>query len=152
MVAVALPDRRFNCWDMLVTTTLIFGLLALSGGADSAADSDAILRRCLDAATNASTAGQVDCEAKAERRYDERMNAAYTALLHRLPAEAAARLRIAQRAWLTFRSADNAAGAALFASRSGTMYVPMQAATVTQTVHDRALQLEAYLRFIMIEE
>jgi uncharacterized protein YecT (DUF1311 family) len=71
--------------------------------------------------------------------------------MRRLPAASGARLRAAQRAWLAFRSADEAARGALYETRQGTMYVPMQAADATHVVRDRALQLEALLRVMAID-
>ena len=108
------------------------------------------LARC--AATDPSTAGQLMCEDAARRRYDARMNCAYAALLRRLPAPAAARLRTAQRAWLTFRDADDATRSALYATRTGTMYAPMQAADTTAIVRDRALAFEKLLRVLSIDD
>ncbi len=107
------------------------------------------LGRC--AAADASTVGQVACEAAAQGSYDGRMNRAYAALLRRLPTPAADRLRRAQRQWLAFRAADAAARDALYATRRGTMYAPMQAADQTAVTRDRALQLEARLRVLSID-
>jgi uncharacterized protein YecT (DUF1311 family) len=110
------------------------------------------LQACLAAPAAASTAGQTQCQAFATRGYDRRLNAAYGELMRRLPADAAARLKTAQRAWLAFRTADEAARSALYATRVGTMYVPMQAAASTDIVRDRALQLEGLLRVMMIDD
>jgi uncharacterized protein YecT (DUF1311 family) len=55
---------------------------------------DAALARCLDDPANASTAGQTECQARAMRTWDERMNAAYATLMKRLPAKAGQRLRL----------------------------------------------------------
>jgi len=73
-------------------------------------------------------------------------------LMRRLPPAAAARLRTAQRAWLAFRTADEAARSALYETRQGTMYVPMQAAASADIVRDRAIQLEDALRVMTIDE
>jgi len=75
---------------------------------------DLALQRCLDAPAGQSTAGQTTCEDTALGAYDHRMNLAYTGLMHRLPAQAASRLRDAQRAWLAFRSAEDRARSALY--------------------------------------
>jgi len=109
------------------------------------------LARCLEREANASTAGQTECETKALRDYDRRMNLAYAALLRRLPASAAQSLRQSQRAWITFRDAEDRARTAIHATRSGTMYVPMEAAAGTILTRDRALQLEGYARILSIE-
>lgn len=136
-------------------TRLLFLLIALVPGTALAATPDdataTALGRCLNAAANASTAGQTQCEADAARAYDRRMNTAYTALMRILPAPAAQRLRLAQRAWLAFRSAEADARLALYTTRSGTMYVPMAADSATNVVRDRALQLETYLRVMRID-
>lgn len=69
-----------------------------------------------------------------------------------LPTNAAAqRFRQSQRSWLTFRTAEAQARSALYATRQGTIYVPMEADDTTNIVRDRALQLEAYLRVLEIE-
>lgn len=113
---------------------------------------EAALQRCLDASAAASTAGQTECEVAAARDYDRRLNIAYGQLLQRLAPPEAARLRSAQRAWLAFRTADEAARSALYETRQGTMYVPMQAAASAAVIRDRALQLETSLRVMMIDE
>ncbi|WP_116090814.1 lysozyme inhibitor LprI family protein [Sphingomonas crusticola] len=138
----------------MIVRLLALTLLAVTATPASAAVGDptaAALDRCLDDPGNASTAAQTDCEGRAAHDYDRRLNAAYRALLKGLPAPAAQRLRVAQRAWLAFRSADAQARSTLYQSRQGTMYVPMQAHGDAAVVRDRALQLEAYLRALRIE-
>jgi uncharacterized protein YecT (DUF1311 family) len=130
-------------------------LLALAAtGARAAPPSDATeltLARCLDNPAQASTAGQTECEMAAIRAYDRRMNAAYAALMRKLPAPAAQQLRLSQRAWLAFRDSEAIARGALYETRQGTMFVPMQASGATEVVRDRALQLEGYVRVMAIE-
>lgn len=109
------------------------------------------LARCLDESANASTAGQTECQARATRAWDQRMNVAYATLMKRLPAETGQRLRLSQRAWLAFRDADGQARTAFYASRQGTMYVPMQAASEAAVTGDRAVELEAQVRIFAIE-
>lgn len=110
------------------------------------------LDRCLDDPANASTAGQTECEATASSDYDRRMNAAYATLMHKLPEKAAQQLRLSQRAWLAFRDSEAKARDALYETRQGTMFVPMQASDATNVVRDRALQLEGYIRVMAIDE
>jgi uncharacterized protein YecT (DUF1311 family) len=86
------------------------------------------------------------------RSYDRRMNAAYAALLRRLQPKAAEQLRRSQRAWLAFRDSEAAARQAIYATRQGTMYVPMEADAAVTIVGDRALLLERYLRVLSIEQ
>lgn len=135
---------------------LAFALLLVpvnaSAGPVPGDPTEVALRRCLAAPAGYSTAGQTTCQTAALRSYDKRMNAAYANLMRRLPAAAAAQLRIAQRAWLAFRAADDRARSVLYETRQGTMYVPMQAAAASDLVRDRALQLEASLRVLIIDE
>jgi uncharacterized protein YecT (DUF1311 family) len=127
-------------------------LLLLATAATPAADpTTAALRHCLDQPDNASTGGQSECETVAEKAYDQRMNRAYATLIRALPAPAADRLRQSQRSWLAFRDAEAQARTALYETRHGTMYVPMEANDETIVTRDRALQLEGYVRMIHIE-
>jgi uncharacterized protein YecT (DUF1311 family) len=112
---------------------------------------EAALDSCLGAPANASTAGQTDYEAAAARSYDRRMNTAYRALLKRLANPAAARLRGSQRAWLIYRDAEAQTRRAIFATRQGTMYVPMQSDAAVTLIKDRAQMLERYLRVLSME-
>lgn len=113
---------------------------------------EAALTRCLARDDHASTAGQTECEDAARDSYDRRLNAAYTALIRLLPPPAAEALRRSQRNWLAFRDSERKAREALYATRQGTMYVPMEADDETMIVRDRARQLEAYLRVMRIDE
>ena len=132
---------------------LAIAALLAPGISEKANDPNAaILARCLDNPADASTAGQTSCEEQAASAYDRRMNTSYAALLKVLPQEAAHALRLSQRAWIAFRDADARANAALYATRKGTMYVSMQAASATRVVRDRALQLEADLRVMRIDD
>ncbi|MGX5849029.1 lysozyme inhibitor LprI family protein [Mesorhizobium sp. PL10] len=137
---------------LAITAALV---LAISSAAASAAstvrDPTAdTLDRCLNDPANGSTAGQTDCEAAASADYDRRMNAAYATLMQKLPHEAARQLQKSQRAWLAFRDAETKARGALYETREGTMFVPMQAADTTNVIRDRALQLEGYVAVMAI--
>jgi uncharacterized protein YecT (DUF1311 family) len=130
-------------------TLLLPANLAASALEDPTADT---LDRCLNDPAKASTAGQTECEAAATDDYDRRMNAAYATLMRKLPREAAQQLRLSQRAWLAFRDSDAKARDALYETRQGTMYVPMQASDATNAVRDRALQLEGYISVMAIDD
>jgi uncharacterized protein YecT (DUF1311 family) len=127
-------------------------LPSFPAAADANDPTEAVLARCLEGDANAATAAQTQCEEAAARTYDRRMNMAYAALLKALPPEAARGLRQSQRAWIVFRDAEARARSAFYASRHGTMYVPMQAASATRVVRDRALQLESVLRVLRVED
>lgn len=131
------------CVLMAALPTAVMG----SALKDSTADA---LDLCLNDPANGSTAGQTECEATASSDYDRRMNAAYAALIRKLPREAAQQLRLSQRAWVAFRDAETKARDALYETRDGTMFVPMQAADTTNVIRDRALQLEGYVAVMAI--
>jgi len=137
---------------LLLPVMLVLPSAALAAPQAGGDPEELALQRCLDAPAGQSTAGQTTCEDTALGAYDHRMNLAYTGLMHRLPAQAASRLRDAQRAWLAFRNAEDRARSALYETRQGTMYVPMQAAAAVEVVRSRTLQLEAALRVMTIDE
>ena len=65
--------------------------------------------RCMASGSGQSTAGMLDCIGKETQLQDRRLNAAYVKAMKDLTPEQRARLRTAQRAWLSFREADCAA-------------------------------------------
>jgi uncharacterized protein YecT (DUF1311 family) len=133
---------------------IVMALLTATSDLAAAAPTDvtdAAFDRCLAAPANASTAGQTDCEITAARTYDQRMNTAYNALLRRLAQPAAATLRRSQRAWLAYRDAEAQTRQTIFATRQGTMYVPMQSDAGVTLIGDRAKMLERYVRVLAIE-
>lgn len=131
---------------------LLLALAPTTARATAPSDSTAVtLAHCLDDPANAATAGQSECETAASKAYDRRMNAAYATLLRQLPVRAAGHLRSSQRAWIVFRDSEATARDALYESRQGTMYVPMQASAATAVIRDRALQLEGFVRVMAIE-
>ena len=149
-----MPCRVRTEYRPVLIGALWIALLTAPGAAVAGSPRDPVattLAHCLDDPANASTAGQVACETTALKAYDRRMNAAYAGLLRRLPVAAGERLRRSQRAWLAFRDAEQAARDALYATRHGTMYVPMEAGAATNVTRDRALQLETCLRVMEIE-
>lgn len=139
--------------DRYISMKFIAMVLLASGATAGHAVPDptaAILARCLADPVNASTGGQTDCQVAAEKGYDRRMNVAYAGLMRRLPAKAADQARQSQRAWLVFRDAEARARQAIYATRQGTMYVPMQGDAAVSVVGDRARLLERYVRALNI--
>ena len=106
---------------------------------------DARLQQCLDDPGKASTGDQDDCISQAAHEWDALLNQDYKRLGDRLPPDGRTRLRDAQRAWLRSRDADRALIGAVYATTSGTMYVPMSANDVMELTATRARRLEAYL-------
>jgi uncharacterized protein YecT (DUF1311 family) len=151
-----IDHRQTSAWNRpmmrVAIATLAMSLSTSAPAANSARDGTVLtLDRCLAVPANASTAGQTDCEAAALQGYDQRMNVAYAALLRQLPAPVGDRLRRSQRAWLAYRDVEGITRDALYATRQGTMYVPMQADDAVVLVGDRARLLERYVRALEIE-
>jgi uncharacterized protein YecT (DUF1311 family) len=150
-----LPRRRTKvirnaAWG-LAWLALQYGMAAAAAAAPAVDPTEAALTRCLARDDHVSTAGQAGCEEAARDAYDRRLNAAYGALTRLLPPPAVEALRRSQRSWLLFRDAEAKAREALYATRQGTMYVPMEADDEAMIVRDRARQLESYLRVMRID-
>ena len=138
------PEILAALAGLLLTTPAV-----AAGRGDAAATA---LEACLARPDSQSTGGQTDCQQAALAAYDRRMNAAYGRLLRALPSAAGGDLRTAQRAWIGFRDAEKVARSSFFATRHGTMYVPMEAQAELALTRDRALALEAYERVLAIED
>lgn len=128
------------------------GALAQSATPDAAPDKadpiDAAYAACID--KDPSTAGMVGCADAAETAWDKALNEAYAKLLKELkgtPGEAA--LRTAQRVWVTQRDAEYKLHGAMHGLLQGTMWGPVMADQRTSLVKSRALQLRAYLDFLV---
>jgi len=150
------PDTLMDMVAMMVRLVVCYVIVLMFPGLAVAkpvpGDATAVaLEQCLALPANASTAGQTDCEAAAMHGYNHRMNVAYAALMRWLPAAAADRLRRSQRSWLAFRDAEARARGAIFATKQGTMFVPMESDAATVLVGDRARLLERYVRVLGIE-
>ncbi|QNQ11788.1 lysozyme inhibitor LprI family protein [Sphingomonas alpina] len=137
-----------------IRSILALMIAAMASAAYAAPPGDATeaaLDHCLALPANASTAGQVECEQAAAKAYDRRMNASYTTLMRRLPPSAKGQLQRSQRAWLVYRDSEFNAQGGIYATRQGTMYVPMQADSAATLTRDRARLLESYVRVMSIE-
>jgi uncharacterized protein YecT (DUF1311 family) len=109
------------------------------------------LDACLNNPKTVSTADMSDCYSAAYKAFDHRLNVAYQSLLKTLPVAPAQKLKASQRAWLTFRDAELATQSAIFATRQGTIYVPMQEDEGMSLTRDRALRLESYLSVMSVD-
>ena len=85
-----------------------------------------------------STAEIVDCLAAETKVWDQRLNAAYAALLKSTEPERRDPLRTAQRAWLQFRDAN----CAFYDSGEGTIHRIFAADCVRRMTQERALELQ----------
>ncbi len=90
-----------------------------------------------------STHGQIRAFGKGCELWDQELNRAYAETMQLLGKTEPARkaLKEAQRAWLAFRDKEYAALAAIYETKDGTMYRPMQVADRMEIVKARAQQL-----------
>lgn len=105
---------------------------------------DARMAACTE--SNPSTHGESRCFAAAEKEWDTELNRLWRELLSGSTAEEKSRLLAAQRAWIAFRDAEFQAIDTIYASREGTMFVPMRAHRRMDLVRGRTRELAAYVR------
>ncbi|KQR80196.1 hypothetical protein ASG35_30530 [Burkholderia sp. Leaf177] len=151
---IAKLSRKTRRW--IVSLLLISGIgaaaLATPALADEPKDKTSeALDACLNNPKTVSTADMSGCYSVAYKAFDHRLNVAYQNLLKTLPAAPAQKLKASQRAWLTFRDAELATQSAIFATRQGTIYVPMQEDEGMSLTRDRALRLESYLSVMSVD-
>jgi uncharacterized protein YecT (DUF1311 family) len=104
------------------------------------------LDRCMESDEGRSTHGQRQCLAAATAAWDRELNQVWKALMSEIdddPAKEA--LRAAQRKWIAFRDAEIEALGRTYGAMPGSMYLVMQADSVTTLTRDRVRQLEATL-------
>ena len=145
----------FSVSSALLAGVLVAAACLMHATAASAAPlkdvTDSALDRCLNSPKTVSTADMSDCYGVAAKAYDGRLNSAYKKLMVSLPQAAAQQLQVSQRSWLAYRQAELLTQSALFETRQGTMYVPMQEEQGVALTRDRVLRLEAYGRVMAID-
>lgn len=102
---------------------------------------DKELRSCLENPENYSTAGMMQCEAKAYEAWDKELNNVYKDLMKELTPEGQKHLRDDQKNWLKFRDTELEFIGDIYGSKQGTMYRPMASDAAAELIKDRTLQL-----------
>ena len=102
--------------------------------------SDASLKRCLNDAPT--TLAMNQCYAAANQAWDQEMNQQYNTLMKTLTGDAKNRLRIAQRAWLSYRDSWLAASHSQLATQ-GTLGSVALSAQGLSLVRNQALMLQS---------
>ncbi|MBK7476631.1 MAG: DUF1311 domain-containing protein [Haliscomenobacter sp.] len=126
--------------------TFLFGLLGLLFGiclkGQTPHPIDSVYSQCIE--NNPSTHGMVDCANTAAQAWDKELNTYYQLLIKALPAAQKEKLRLAQRAWLSFRDLDQSFSAGMYQSFDGTMWRIIEADVRTSRIRERALRLKSY--------
>ena len=133
---------------ILLTFCAVTLTMSLHAGEPSPIDRK--LEDCID--RDPSTAGMVECTEAAFAAWDKELNAAYQALAKLLGPEQKGALKTAQRQWLAWRDAEFAMLDAIYATREGTMYLPMAAGDRMEIVKARAVELRSYESLLRIDE
>lgn len=95
-------------------------------------------------AKDPSTAGMVECNAKARKQWDAEMNVAYREVLRYLDSAGQREMRASQRAWLVFRDKEYKAINGVHSRLQGTLWIPVQAGRATAITRERVLTLRSY--------
>lgn len=106
---------------------------------------DAELSRCMESPEGMSTHGTRQCLGTATEAWDKELNRVWGELMRELPASAKESLRAAQRKWIAFRDAEQAALVDAYGAMPGSMFSIMHADAVSALTRDRVRQLEALL-------
>jgi uncharacterized protein YecT (DUF1311 family) len=127
-------------------TLLAFFLAAYAMAFHAAAEKqnsiDARLDVCLEKANT--TRAMIDCNNVAYSEWDKQLNKTYRELISALSADGQRSLRESQRAWLSFRDLESKNIDSVYSGLDGTMYLPMRAASRTNIVRARAIELLGY--------
>jgi uncharacterized protein YecT (DUF1311 family) len=107
---------------------------------------DILLEECLEAETNWTTRGMMQCHGAARDRWDQELNRVYQQLMASLDRDAREALKAAQRQWIRFRDQQvTAIGAIYYGPGSGTLGRVQAAHQVMELTRTQALRLVTYL-------
>lgn len=126
------------------TLVLLFILSPLVCGQETKDPIDKVLDACLASSAANSTAGQVDCGAKAAASWDRELNQVYQKLLKTLDPTSEALLRNSQRQWLAFRDAERKFEAGPWIQKQGTIGQTTVALANVDILRSRVLTLRNY--------
>ncbi len=129
----------------LRTFALLFLLSPLLCAQETKDPIDKALDACLASPAANSTAGQVDCAAKAAAAWDRELNQVYQKLLQTLDPASQALLRNSQRQWLAFREAEKKFDAGPWIQQQGTVAQTTVALANVDMLRSRVLTLRNYL-------
>jgi uncharacterized protein YecT (DUF1311 family) len=107
---------------------------------------DKWLDDCLE--TNQSTQGMVDCANEAYIKWDSELNKVYKKLLSLLDTDSQKKLKESQRAWVKFRDEEFKLLDSFYATKEGSMYLPMHALDKVDIVKNRVQELSGHLQVI----
>ncbi len=108
---------------------------------------DAHVSRCME--KDPSTHGTIACINEGAEKWDAELNRAYGELMKLLDRDGKAKLRSAQREWITFRDRHYDFIDAFYSKLSGTMYLQIRAADRMETIRKRALALASYIDLLL---
>jgi uncharacterized protein YecT (DUF1311 family) len=104
---------------------------------------DKALDACID--QNGSTAGMVECTAKAYVAWDKELNKNYVELMRTVKPKQKEALRLSQLEWIKHRDLEFKFIDSMFDTFQGTMYIPMRVGARLDIIKQRALALKSHL-------
>lgn len=113
---------------------------------------DVAMQKCLDGDENTSTQAITDCVVEATEKWDKLLNKNYQTLLSLLNEEQKIKLKTSQRQWINYRDREIEFSDELYGSLQGTMWIPISAETKLELTKQRALELEAYITHLSLDE
>lgn len=106
---------------------------------------DTAFSACLNSPPGYSTAGQLDCAAKAATAWETELNNIYGKLMHQLDPASQTLLRNSQRQWLAFRAAERKFQSGSWTRDKGTLMGVSIALNNVEIVRSRVVTLRSYL-------
>lgn len=108
---------------------------------------DLHVNKCME--KDPSTHGTIACVNEGAEKWDAELNRAYGELMKLLDRDGKAKLRSAQREWITFRDRHYDFIDAFYSKLSGTMYLQIRAADRLEIIRKRALALSSYIDLLL---
>ncbi|MBI3232519.1 MAG: DUF1311 domain-containing protein [Bacteroidetes bacterium] len=110
------------------------------------------LERCLATDSNQSTSDMIQCTTIAIKEWDIELNKYYQLLMTILPLDDREKLKIAQRAWLSFYEKEKAFSSSLYSKFDGTMWRLIPKSDALEMIKTRAIELEQYYEMKLLNK
>jgi uncharacterized protein YecT (DUF1311 family) len=127
---------------LLTLLALVATWPAAAGGAHDGVEERA--RKCLATPQGQTTAGMAECSHQAYVAYDKQMNELYQRVLQSVDPKSRELIREAQRRWLAYRQAQQAADQGPWSADRGSMVVPDIEALHIDALRTRMEELRYY--------
>ena len=135
---------RIKCFPVWLMAIILALLSASPAQAEDKDPIDIALDACLAATEGQTTAGMISCTGTAIDAWDARLNETYQKAMSTLDPNSRTLLRTAQRRWLDFRTADQAAMSGPWRSGHGSLIRVQIMAASLSAMKERVMELRLY--------